>query len=760
MFELKYSEYNKIINKLDDLSLSIPNLYELNKNVMNSLLEVIDYGKLKDGNYISKNKKSDNEFFLANVNLEKNLNVLIEAMLKQYKIISFQIYNSYSNPLVDLELLDELFKIKRKDTKFDRKKMNKYHLNINFYYNQISDIMDIKIGENTYFKKLLNSKNIDTIDKHYINNKVEETFWQNIEASIAEYIPIMFDINLSKKEKIKQVQDKFKNISLTLLNLDKLIKTNSKIHKETKEDLFNRIKDKLNKMELSFGIKPVLNTGFFIALDHDSEEDFDISEYSGENYLKYLTILSNNCVLAKCSDKNISNILSMFPVVCGDYLYYEADANLFSIKKKSYDNKYGIFLSRNIKNDYTILIHEVEHFKENYIINKAKFNKNINDKNLIKNELDGISFISELHTKEMLLNIIENKSLLEGNKESVLEKALELSFKKQNIYLFNKAVYEKEDLKFSNDQYLHLKSKINSFLAKTIYYMLSYNFKNLVSIDNKSFIEKLNNGENKSILSDIHNRLDKSIIADVYIQNIITNKDKNIDLMLANSGHDLKTIGLLGDPHSKRIMFKSLIFIIRDVFYKFEKITKKEIDKNHLSRYVSFFTDQMISLKNTINVRLLINEYDNMILPKYYISHEVGNNLMSSIISNDIVNKTVDRMLSITNEEQKNYILSPIEIYARNSQVFNLKTFINTSFINNSSNIIAEPIKAKMKLSFSSSILHKIKSKDDYSDKRSYTFNFMLDEIPDDMHKEWKKINEELSSILMLPDYINNKNKL
>ena len=54
---------------------------------------------------------------------------------------------------------------------------------------------------------------------------------------------------------------------------------------------------------------------------------------------------------------------------------------------------------------------------------------------------------------------------------------------------------------------------------------------------------------------------------------IITNKDKNIDLMLANSGHDLKTIGLLGDPHSKRIMFKSLIFIIRDVFYKFEKIT-------------------------------------------------------------------------------------------------------------------------------------------------------------------------------------------
>lgn len=760
MFELKYSEYNKIINKLDDLSLSIPNLYELNKNVMNSLLEVIDYGKLKDGNYISKNKKSDNEFFLANVNLEKNLNVLIEAILKQYKIISFQIYNSYSNPLVDLELLDELFKIKRKDTKFDRKKMNKYHLNINFYYNQISDIMDIKIGENTYFKKLLNSKNIDTIDKHYINNKVEETFWQNIEASIAEYIHIMFDINLSKKEKIKKVQDKFENISLTLLNLDKLIKTNSKIHKETKEDLFNRIKDKLNKMELSFGIKPVLNTGFFIALDHDSEEDFDISEYSGENYLKYLTILSNNCVLAKCSDKNISNILSMFPVVCGDYLYYEADANLFSIKKKSYDNKYGIFLSRNIKNDYTILIHEVEHFKENYIINKAKFNKNINDKNLIKNELDGISFISELHTKEMLLNIIENKSLLEGNKESVLEKALELSFKKQNIYLFNKAVYEKEDLKFSNDQYLHLKSKINSFLAKTIYYMLSYNFKNLVSIDNKSFIEKLNNGENKRVLSDIHNRLDKSIIADVYIQNIITNKDKNIDLMLANSGHDLKTIGLLGDPHSKRIMFKSLIFIIRDVFYKFEKITKKEIDKNHLSRYVSFFTDQMISLKNTINVRLLINEYDNMILPKYYISHEVGNNLMSSIISNDIVNKTVDRMLSITNEEQKNYILSPIEIYARNSQVFNLKTFINTSFINNSSKIIAEPIKAKMKLSFSSSILHKIKSKDDYSDKRSYTFNLMLDEIPDDMHKEWKKINEELSSILMLPDYINNKNKL
>ena len=114
MFDLKYTEYKRIINKLDDLSLSIPNLYELNKNVMNSLLEVIDYGKLKDGNYISKNKKSDNEFFLANVNLEKNLNVLIEAMSKQYKIISFQIYNSYSNPLVDLELLDELFKIKRK----------------------------------------------------------------------------------------------------------------------------------------------------------------------------------------------------------------------------------------------------------------------------------------------------------------------------------------------------------------------------------------------------------------------------------------------------------------------------------------------------------------------------------------------------------------------------------------------------------------------------------------------------------------------
>ena len=184
------------------------------------------------------------------------------------------------------------------------------------------------------------------------------------------------------------------------------------------------------------------------------------------------------------------------------------------------------------------------------------------------------------------------------------------------------------------------------------------------------------------------------------------------------------------------------------------KIKKSSKDnKENESELMNYIAGNMFSLKNIIRGRLILNKYDNLVIPKNYISFEEGNEILSSVIDNNILSKNVDRMTSLEAGEKKDYILSPMEIYARNTQVFGLKTFMNKSFINSSNAIVADKIKEKMEKVFSSSVMENITSKQLFEYNKYATYNFLLDEISEEMHKDWKELNEKISELMIANDF-------
>lgn len=754
MLNLEYKEYQMLVEDLESLASILPEtsiLQNINNQLLNSIIKMIKYTNLNDNILISKTKGNQDNLILSISEQDNNLRNFYNIISKYNKILSFHIYNSYSDPVPELKAITKLINTntltKSKEYHLENSKGIDENFLLSMYENINSDNY-ISITDNLQ-KNIKKYKDSLCIRKNSINNSIFEDFLLKTGEEVSSFIPVIFDSELNKSEKIKEIKRIFKLNSNFINNLDILLKGSINFYKNISETDFNSIKTKINKLESSFGIKPALNTGVFIDAEYGKALKYSVEEkYSAEDILKYLSILNNQCVIAKCSDKNIQNILKNIPILCGDYLNYVADAQMIVIGKKSIDEATGLFLSKNIKDDYTMLVHEIEHFKDMYIIHKSKEEiKNIENRTY-KKEIEENSYLSEIHTKEILLNILHNKSIFSKDDDSNLTKALKLSFKKQNIYMFDNMEIDTKELIFNNNNYNHLKSKINEMLAKDIYIKLAHNFKYITeNKDTSILIEKLNKGENKKILNFIYEGLNKSIVADVYIQNLTDNKNKNIDLKINNLGNELKSIGILGDSHSKRIMLKSMLLVMSDTVTKFAKLNGDEINQNKKSNFITYFTNNMISLKNVIKIRLLLNEYDDLIKPKYYMAYESGNTLLSSVID-DKVSKSIRRMNTINEDEKKDYILSPMEIYARNSQVFNLKTFINTSFINKTNNVVASNIAKKMTQYFSSEIMSNIKSKEDFEYKKVSTYNLLLDEIPEEMHKEWKEINESLSLLL------------
>ena len=767
MLSINYKEYKELVEELEEIKHLLPDLQASKKDFISSMINLVNLVE-KNNNKITDDKGYiiSDKMREALLLLKEKKNIFFNNILINKKFISFSIFNSFSSPMENLASLKHLVnKYKEQENKEDNtdlldilnKNVDLKHLDV-YLFNQSTENYKgiIKIEKEYNTNKSLSSQ---YIQQQAIRNSMLVDFIENTNNDMHLCVETLYNPNIDIEEKRKTIDVYNNKYNIFFKNVELIKEANFNIY-SVSEDIFDLVKMKLNKLDEKYNFKPSLNTGVFIEVDHDKELDSEkLNKHSYKSFLNYISVLSKQCVLAEFSDKNTKEFLKNLPAICGDYFFYIAEAQLISFGEKDIEKNSGLFLSKKIKDDFTILTHEIEHFKDMFFLNKTReFLGDDADKKL--RDFNNVTYLSELHMKETLLKMLSEKSILDKLEENALSKSLEFSVKKQNIYLFNKKEVSKEELLFKDCKYNHLKEQIVHFLTIDIYKKITGNLKYIVSKnDNEEIVQKLNSGENKVILQKIKTILEKSIIPDVYIQSIIDakNKNKNVYLNIEHSVSDFKSIGILGDNQSKKIMLKTTMILVMNIIKELKLINKikksSKDNRENESELMNYIAGNMFSLKNIIKGRLIMNKYDNLVIPKNYISFEEGNEILSSVIDNSVLSKNVARMTSLEMGEKKDYILSPMEIYARNTQVFGLKTFMNKSFINSSNAIVADKIKEKMEKVFSSSVMKNITSKQLFEYKKDATYNFLLDEISEEMHKDWKELNEKISELMIANDF-------
>lgn len=759
MQEQNYEEYKELMLETFNI-FNFPNIFngKVDNLFLNfkGLIKKINWNKEKS---LWKSKNDKNDFIKEYHQYINSLNDFIVNAIWLFKIANFPIYNNYSNLNNELNCIKEYL---------NNKSYKKHNIvNVDYPLVELNEnifLSPTKMSE----KNFINIKQL-TLNPYKKDTKLTHKYYVE-EGVVLNFCEKILKLNNllnknNKKEIYEELKDCEHEIKKIINNLITVVEYNKHLVINTNRDTFNKIISKINNLENLFGLKLILTSNICVKLSEDDVlllKNKDILDET--KFIKYLNALSVQGTILKNSDENIKSFMHKYPIICAPYMYKDVIACCVNYENLKIDESAGIIMSENINKTHTVLAHEVEHLKDAYFIRKTK--ENLKNKSTLSQFMGENSYVSELYIKNLVQLLTKKRTLSSYLEDGVLKNIIDLTTKKQNLYFFDNEVIDINNIVFNDISYEHLKDKINNNIVSIIILsLLSANDENNDDSKLRDILKIDNNLPN--IINISKNLLKNMNIADLIIHEISSTKDKKIDLSYPQWVPENNVVGKIGDEDSKSLFFKGLAQIINEIANTFSYLNGSsifgDIPKNKIIEESQYIFNEILGLKNSLILKRIISEYENIKIPKYYMALNEEGQLITVInINEQYLSNNIKRVFesNLDKEEEYegyvSYLLSPIEIYARNTEAYISRNFINKTnkFVNAANQIVLEKVVNNLVKTFSSAevLEKKNKNKKEYFERVFNSHNLLLEEISENNLSSWKKINKELNSLLLKSD--------